>query len=202
MVTHIQQNQQQNQINQTVNRRKKVLRDKIGTLGTTEHEEIFKILNGKSVDYTQNRNGFFFNLSAVEVEVVEQIEKFVEFCINNQTNLDEYEQHIAKCKLDHNYNKISKGCNPLGQVMANESSKELKDDWSTILTEAKANEKVMSFAHLLENNVANITRKSSANKFFNAKKKFAKRNTKNDHEIPSVLVKEPFIFTPHLKQII
>jgi len=170
---------------------KKLLCEKIGFLSPTEHEEIFKILSSKSVDYTQNRNGLFFDISKLDTVIVTEIDKFVNFCINNQAKLDEYDQHMIKCKMDNHYNKIKKHSHPLDKMI---TSNEVIEDWKTLLAQAKDKEKVKAFAAMLNGGTAShVVKKMSVNKFFNAKKKFAKKNVKNDGEMPSTLARENYL---------
>jgi hypothetical protein len=60
-------------------------------LGITEQREIFNILVSAGLEYSKNNNGNFFDITAISDEVVERIERFIDFCsdsINILNGLD------------------------------------------------------------------------------------------------------------------
>jgi hypothetical protein len=81
---------------------RKALMERIGTLGTTEHAEIFRILKRHSIPHTQNKNGIFINVTSVPDEVVKEVADFVAFCFHNNKELEEYEKNLNQCKLYQN----------------------------------------------------------------------------------------------------
>ena len=87
-------------------RHRRLLMQRIQELGSTEHEEIFKILQRNNVNHTQNNNGVFVNLSSVDDDVVEQVQRFVDFCFHNNHELDEYDKRINECKISQNYDRF------------------------------------------------------------------------------------------------
>ena len=95
------------------NKQKKNLFEKINSLSKTEHEEIYKIIqtHNNTVEskilFSKNKNGIFFNLSEIDDKLYEQLEHFVNFCIANKKNLDDYDKKINECKLSNNYNYIN-----------------------------------------------------------------------------------------------
>lgn len=94
-------------------RRRRLLAQRIGDLGPTEHHEIFKIVCSNSIEHTQNSNGVFVNLSTIDDAVVDRICKFVDFCHTNKQHLDEYDKRLNECKLSQNYNRIAAMVAPL-----------------------------------------------------------------------------------------
>lgn len=84
-------------------RQRKQLIQRTQELGPTEHEEIFKILSTSGIGHTRNKNGVFINLSSVPDEVLCLVHKFVDFCIGNKHDLDEYDKRLNECKLNQNY---------------------------------------------------------------------------------------------------
>ena len=84
-------------------RERKLLMQRIQDLGATEHEEIFKMLSARDVDHTRNSNGIFVNLSAVSDDLLGEISRFVAFCMENKSSLDEYDKRLNECKFNQNY---------------------------------------------------------------------------------------------------
>jgi hypothetical protein len=86
-------------------REQKLLMSRVSELGPTEHEEIFNMLTSEGVQYMQNRNGVFVNLSGVAGGVMRRIQSFVTFCIDNKTSLDEYDNHLNEQKFTQTFEK-------------------------------------------------------------------------------------------------
>lgn len=62
------------------------LRNTIESLPKETHLEIFKILRMNDVEFSENKNGVFINLSFVMPNVIKQIKKHLTY-INNQENM-------------------------------------------------------------------------------------------------------------------
>lgn len=172
-------------------RLRKQLRDKISRLSFTEHEEIFKILEEHNINFTQNKNGTFFDISIIPEEAFIILDNFVNFCISNKHDLDEYDKKINECKLNNNYDKLQKTSTSLCNVINSEEV----DDWQEILNENKNNDKVMAFVNILEN-TDRLSIKKTNTKFLNTKKKYSKKlvsEKKGETELPNVLDKENYI---------
>lgn len=73
--------------NEEYEQRKKVLLD-LKSLVKSEQEQIFLILKKHKLDYSENSNGVFFDLSRIPREPFEEIQKFLSFC---QANRNEFE---------------------------------------------------------------------------------------------------------------
>mgnify|MGYP006286028053 CR=1 FL=1 len=63
----------------------------IQTLGTTQTEELFKLLHKNKCEYTRNNNGVFVNLSWLSDEMLSKIETYVAFCNKSQIEVRKYE---------------------------------------------------------------------------------------------------------------
>jgi len=152
------------------NKRRKVLFERIGYLSKTEHEEIFKILKSNNItSYSKNRNGVFFNLSNISVDVLEEIEAFVEYCHNNKKYLDDYEQKINECKINNNYTNIV-SAPPEFVVLGKQ-----EDDWSAVLQDSKNETKIQSFIERMASDRDRIGKKKVNIRFNNAKKRYSKK---------------------------
>lgn len=81
---------------------RKALMDKISTLGSTEHAEIFRILKKHGVPHTQNNNGVFVNITTVSDDIIKEVSDFVTFCFRNNKELEEYDKRLNQCKLYQN----------------------------------------------------------------------------------------------------
>lgn len=75
---------------------------KVQELGTTEHEEIFKILKMREVEYSINKNGVFVNLTHITDDLFHMLNNFVTFCLDNKATLDEYDKAIIDRKFQAN----------------------------------------------------------------------------------------------------
>lgn len=201
-------------------RRRKALIDKISMLTETEHTEIYKMLadiikTRTDIGFTQNRNGMFLNFKMVPIDIVERIEKFVEFCNMNRPDLDEYDKRINECKLNKDISKVinmtnaqgdggdedgnaesSNATNGLQDVLARETKNHTKkNEWMDLLKECKEKERVTHYVEALEGNFQKIHKKKTCNmKYANAKKKFARRvviEKKFDSDLISNLEPDP-----------
>ena len=88
------------------NRLRRTLIRRTQELGPTEHGEIFKILTFHGIDHTQNSNGIFVNLSRVPDEVLDKVQRFVEYCVENKHDLDEYDKRLNECKRSQDYERF------------------------------------------------------------------------------------------------
>ena len=101
-------------------RDRNLLMQKVQELGTTEHEEIFKILKTRDVEYSINNNGVFVNLSNISDDVFHMLNNFVTFCLDNKANLDEYDKAI----IDRKFQANSSSDIPHDEVSASKKDKE------------------------------------------------------------------------------
>jgi hypothetical protein len=73
------------------NERKKIF-DTIQTLVQPEQEEIFRIIHQLNVQYSENSNGIFFDLSALSDQAFHQIKEYINFCLTTR------KEHEARLK--------------------------------------------------------------------------------------------------------
>lgn len=59
--------------------RKQFIED-IKVLSKEEYEELFRILKRNNIDYSENSNGVFFELTAIPNILFEKFTSFIEFC--------------------------------------------------------------------------------------------------------------------------
>jgi hypothetical protein len=180
------------------NKQRKSLFDKINLLSSTEHEEILKIVKNGSVAFSRNKNGVFFNLSTVPDELIKEIDNFVQYCMSNKNELDEYDKIINECKMCNNVKlPISNApSTTLNTSLAHMGRMEPKavialgphqpHQWSSLKVEDVSLEKFNKFLDRFHADKDKIAKKKINVKFNNAKKRFAKRSA--DKKIESDLL--------------
>jgi hypothetical protein len=92
------------------NRDRKILSEKIKSLGHTEHNELLRVLVARAVQYTQNSNGVFINISALDDTIISEIDHFVTFCMDNMQELELYDKRLNDCKR-RTTNRDADACN-------------------------------------------------------------------------------------------
>lgn len=188
-------------------KQKKLIFDKINTLSSTEHEEIFNIIQRLSekefINYTINKNGVFFNLSSLSDEVLEAIDRFVNFCHLNKKNLDEYEKQLNECKVTTSIINVD-----LETIVEKKNNQLYGDkvisalpicDWNSIHIEStldsKNNQKIVQYIEKLYSDKS--SKKKMNIKFHNAKKKYAKKvvsDSKIEYDVIGDLFAEEYLF--------
>lgn len=74
-----------------------LLASKIESLTSTEHAEIFRMLQrgiAQGVTYTHNQNGVFYNLNDIADDVLTEVSSFVDYCVHNAALLQEYDNNL------------------------------------------------------------------------------------------------------------
>ena len=74
----------------------------VDNLGTSELDQLFKLLHKNKCPYTRNNHGIFVNLSWLSDEILEQIETYVEFCKKSQSEVERYESLCNDYRVDIN----------------------------------------------------------------------------------------------------
>jgi len=69
----------------------KKIKNNISKLSTIEMEEIFKILYMSNSNYTKNNNGIFVNLNYLDEEILQDINKYIDFCFKSHNEINKYE---------------------------------------------------------------------------------------------------------------
>lgn len=188
-------------------KQKKLIFEKINTLSSTEHEEIFNIIQRlsqkESINYTVNKNGVFFNLSSLSNEVLNAIDTFVNFCHLNKKDLDEYEKQLNECKVTTSIINVDlenivekKNCQMYGDKVVSALP---ICDWNSIQIESTVDSKnAQKIVQFIEKLYSDKSSKKKMNiKFHNAKKKYAKKvvsDSKIEYDIVGDLFTEEYLF--------
>lgn len=178
------------------NNEKKIIFDKINTLSTTEHEEIYRIICDHSVNVSKNKNGVFFNLSSVENDVVAKIDAFVSYCVSNKVQLDEYDKRLNECKMSNKYGKIENMNIRLENLPSSDTVTNEKDDWNKVKLENKSVAKLTHLIDRMQEDREKLNVKRVNSKFVNAKKRFSKKvvsDKKFDYEHITELEVQPYV---------
>jgi hypothetical protein len=175
------------------NRFRRQLVQQVKCLSETEHEEVFKIMHMNGIEYTKNKNGFFFNISLVDDSVIKLIHEFVSFSLENKKHLDEYDKKMNECKINNNYTEFMQTSSvPLENI--DHIIDHRKDDWSKLIDPYK--DKLNSMFDSINDNIVKAAKRKCNTKFNLAKKKYSKRITsdkKIDIEQESTLTAESYV---------
>ena len=184
------------------NKFRKLLFEKINKLSGTEHEEILKIIKLHDTNYTQNKNGIFFNISAVEDEIIEEINNFVSYSLINSLELDEYDKKLNECKLNQKIDTMVGWENSTftKNVVFDNNINSVKvrhdDEWACLSSIEE--KKMINISHFVEKmnlDSDKIGKKKVNIKFYNAQKKYSKKSA-SDKKIGDVcedMRQEPYI---------
>lgn len=77
------------------------LRNKIEELKKESHIEIFKIFKKHNVDYSENKNGIFINLSTSNENVVRDVQEYLQYISKQEKIIDEIED--KKHSIEQSY---------------------------------------------------------------------------------------------------
>ena len=64
---------------------------RIANLSQNEIEEIFKIIYKNNNNYSKNNNGIFINLSWLDMDTINKIDNYINFCIKSHNEINKYE---------------------------------------------------------------------------------------------------------------
>jgi len=76
----------------------------IGTLSSTAHEEIFRMINQSGAKHTKNKHGIHVNLSLVDNAIIGKISAFVDYCVSKDRELEEYTDKLQKYRAHKRFN--------------------------------------------------------------------------------------------------
>lgn len=163
------------------NKFRKMLFEKINRLSSTEHEEILKIIKHHGTEFTQNKNGIFFNISSLDDVVISEIDNFVAYSLNNSKELDEYDKRLNECKMSQTIDTMvtPSACNAMSFCLDQNPIKVKgeRDDWSILSTlDEKKMTNITNFVERMNQDRDKIGKKNVNVKFLNAQKKYAKKN--------------------------
>lgn len=133
----------------------KKIQSSICNLSQNEIDELFKILHNNDSNYTKNNNGIFVNLNWLDDEILNQIDKYINFCLKSQKEINKYE--VMRNILTDNMNKEKENT----QCDDNEP-KQVQQSSLNVLT------------------CSSKQKTSSSMKFYLLKKKYLKQNVLNN----------------------
>ena len=84
--------------NEEYEERKRVLGE-LKKLVKAEQEQIFLILKKYKLEYSENSNGIFFDLSRVTKEPFDEIQKFLTFCQQNRSEFEARDREMENSRL-------------------------------------------------------------------------------------------------------
>jgi hypothetical protein len=73
---------------------RKRLHEEIKKFNRTEQEELFRILKRENEEVSENRNGIFFDLTAIKETTLNKIKEWISFCNKNTSEFEEREKEI------------------------------------------------------------------------------------------------------------
>lgn len=179
------------------NKERKVLFEKINSLSSTEHEEIYRIVSEHSINVSKNKNGVFFNLSSVDDDIIAKIDAFVTYCVSNKEHLDEYDKRLNECKMSNKYGKLVNMNVKLEDLVQPENPLDnQKDDWAKVKLDTRGAAKISQLLDKMQEDRDKLHVKRVNSKFINAKKRFSKRivsDKKFDFEHLTELEQEDYL---------
>ena len=77
---------------------RKHLYDTIAIITKMEQEEVFRILKREHVEFTENANGVFFDISAVESAAFLKLLSFTNLCLEQRKNQELRERQLEELR--------------------------------------------------------------------------------------------------------
>ena len=74
--------------------------EELKKLVKSEQEQIFLVLKRFHIEYSENSNGVFFDLSRISKEAFEEIKKFLTFCQNNRQEFEVRDRDMENSRLN------------------------------------------------------------------------------------------------------
>tara|TARA_Y100001970_G_scaffold293714_1_gene442573 strand:+ start:1203 stop:1499 length:297 start_codon:yes stop_codon:yes gene_type:complete len=68
------------------------LRNHIEKMNIIHHIKIFEILSKKGIEFSENRNGIFFNMNKFDSSVIEEINVYINYVNEQEDKLNETEK--------------------------------------------------------------------------------------------------------------
>jgi hypothetical protein len=69
----------------------KSIKTGLSSLNQNELEEIFKIIYKNNNNFSKNNNGIFINLCWLDIETLNKINNYINFCIKSHNEINKYE---------------------------------------------------------------------------------------------------------------
>jgi hypothetical protein len=73
---------------------KKRLYEAIKNFNRTEQEELFRIIKKQGEEFSENRNGIFFDLMIFKPDTITKIKELVDFCNKNNSEFKSREDEL------------------------------------------------------------------------------------------------------------
>jgi len=80
---------------------RKRIYEEIKRFNRTEQEELFRILKRENEEVSENRNGIFFDLTAIKESTLVKINEWIQFCKTNTSEFEEREKEIHLLTKDN-----------------------------------------------------------------------------------------------------
>lgn len=80
------------------------LKKSIENIDTSHHIEIFRIFQENNINFSENRNGIFINMSNIPEDVMIKINKYLSYIKTQEQHLD----NVEKLKSDYKDNYFNK----------------------------------------------------------------------------------------------
>ena len=68
------------------------LRNKIEKMNLIHHVKIFQIVKNHGIDYSENRNGIFFNMNLFNDDCINDINEYIKYVYKQEDKLDKDEK--------------------------------------------------------------------------------------------------------------
>jgi hypothetical protein len=81
------------------------IKNEIEKFSMFEYQEIYNIIKKSNSNYSKNINGIFIDLQRLDIDVVDQIYKYILFCNKLTKNINDYE-NIKNDIIKSNFNNI------------------------------------------------------------------------------------------------
>jgi hypothetical protein len=82
--------------------KRKAYFENLKILVKSEYEEVFRILKRNKVEYTENSNGIFFDVSLLTETAFEQLEEYMNFCLQNRKAEENRSKELANLSAETN----------------------------------------------------------------------------------------------------
>lgn len=92
-----------------------VIRDRLERLNKEQQMDIFYILYNNGIQYSENKNGIFVNLSTVDVCIIQDILKYLFLKQQQETVLDDAEKQKEMFKMKY-FSETNEGDKPVEVV--------------------------------------------------------------------------------------
>ena len=75
------------------------LKNDIEKMDTIHHKHFFSIIKDSEMDFTENKNGIFINITNLDDEIITKFQKKIEYINKQEKQLNDVEDEKLKYKL-------------------------------------------------------------------------------------------------------